>query len=61
MTNESPQITVVVVFRNEEKNLQRLLGSFKKQFKETEPSGFEFLFINNASTDQSLNVVKAFR
>ena len=53
-----PVISVVLPFHNEEKNLKRLLPSFKKQ---TYPrKKIEYLFIDDDSTDKSASLVKKF-
>lgn len=48
------KVAVVVAFRNEEKNLLQLIEALKKQsFVE-----FELIFVNDHSSDASLNIVK---
>ena len=52
------EVTVVVVYHNEEKNLQALLDSFKKITGSGLESQFQFLFINNNSVDASSRLIK---
>ncbi|MGW8121215.1 glycosyltransferase [Roseivirga echinicomitans] len=49
-------ISVIVPFRNEAANLERLVASLRIQTH----SSFEALFVNDHSTDDSLNVLKRF-
>ena len=48
------KVSVIVPFRNEEANLRRLVESLKAQTH----ASFEVLFVNDHSTDDSLNVLR---
>jgi len=50
--SEKKEWTVIVPFRNEEKNLPRLLKSFSAQKK-----SFHIILVNDHSTDRSLQVI----
>lgn len=51
-------ISVIVNFFNEEKNLERLLLSLRKQNYPKDK--IEYIFVDDSSTDNSLNLVKEF-
>ena len=50
-------LTVVVPFFNEEKNIERLVGSFSSQ--ELSEEKFEVLFIDDGSTDRSAEMIRS--
>ena len=52
------EITIGVIFFNEQANLPRLLKSFETQIKEPISASFSFLFIDNSSTDHSKAIVE---
>ncbi len=52
------EITIAVIFFNEQGNLPRLLKSFEAQLKEPMNASFDLLFINNSSTDHSKVIVE---
>jgi GT2 family glycosyltransferase len=49
-------VSVCVIFRNSEKTLPELIRSF--QYLPYSTHQFEFIFVDNNSTDQSLNLIK---
>lgn len=51
-------ISVIINFYNEEKNLARLLHSLKRQNYPRDK--IEYIFVDDSSTDNSLNLVKRF-
>ncbi len=55
---KKPSITLVVVFHNEEKNLPKLLESFSHSFAEDTLPDFNFLFIDNCSSDASVPLLQ---
>ena len=59
-SNQKPSITfsIIIAFRNEADNLDRLLQSLKKIDYPNDL--FEVLFVNDASTDQSLTIIENF-
>ncbi len=56
MNNKSPKFSVVVPVYNEEGNLERLDEEIKTVMKKL--GTFEIIYINDGSTDNSLNVLK---
>ena len=59
MIKPNPQITVVVVFRNEENNLKALIDSFDRYINEEQMQAFDFLFVDNCSTDKSVEFLQS--
>ena len=59
MTN-SNLISIIIPLFNEEDNLENLIKKLIKITKSID-SKFEFIFVNDGSTDQSVNVLKNFR
>ncbi|WP_228711649.1 glycosyltransferase family 2 protein [Arcobacter arenosus] len=57
MNNEIPMISVICPCYNEGKNLEQFYKSLKKVLIETNKS-YEILFINDGSSDESLNILK---
>lgn len=57
MNNEIPIISVICPCYNEEKNLEQFYKSLKKVLIEINKS-YEILFINDGSSDESLNILK---
>lgn len=57
MNNEIPMISVICPCYNEEKNLEQFYKSLKKVLIEINKS-YEILFINDGSSDESLNILK---
>ncbi|MBN2237765.1 MAG: glycosyltransferase [Bacteroidales bacterium] len=53
-----PSISLIVAFRNEEKNLPKLLESILKQ--NFPKSKLELIFVDDSSEDKGLNVLKKF-
>ena len=56
MTN-SNLISIIIPLFNEEDNLENLIKKLIKNTKSIE-SKFEFIFVNDGSTDKSLNIIK---
>lgn len=56
---DQPAISVIIPVRNEADHLLNLLEDFEKQT--LEPSFFEILVVNDASTDQTAEIVEEFR
>ena len=52
-------ISIVFSFRNEEETLSELINSTLKVL-EGLPFSFEFIFVNDASTDRSLEILKEY-
>jgi len=57
LNNEIPIISVICPCYNEEKNLEQFYKSLKKVLIEINKS-YEILFINDGSSDESLNILK---
>ena len=57
-TNESPKISVIIPFRNEEVNLQNCLESFQNQ--NFDINHFEIILVNDHSNDKSVQIVENF-
>ncbi|MEO8403080.1 MAG: glycosyltransferase family 2 protein [Chitinophagaceae bacterium] len=56
--NQSPDITIIVPFLNEEDNIERL-GAELNRFTGSKPDiQFEVILVNDGSTDSSVNVIK---
>jgi dolichol-phosphate mannosyltransferase len=55
-----PQVSVVLSFRNEAENIPVLIGRLTAMFA-TQPVDYELIFVNDASTDRSLEVLVAER
>ena len=55
----SGKITFVVVYHNEEKNISQLLKSIEREISESSKRLFNFVFINNRSSDQSPEVIQS--
>ncbi|MFH1771963.1 MAG: glycosyltransferase family 2 protein [Candidatus Omnitrophota bacterium] len=53
----SPLVSVVLSFRNEEDNIPELIARLQKVFKELDPLRYELIFVNDASTDGSLELL----
>ncbi len=54
--NKASTLSVVLSFRNEEKNLSELIDRLHKSL-ESLAIGYEFVFVNDASTDRSLELL----
>jgi dolichol-phosphate mannosyltransferase len=52
------KISLVLSFRNEEKNIPELIDRVNKLFNKLDKYTYEFIFINDASTDKSLDILK---
>jgi dolichol-phosphate mannosyltransferase len=55
-----PQVSVVLSFRNEAENIPVLIARLTAMFA-TQPVDYELIFVNDASTDRSLEVLVAER
>jgi glycosyltransferase involved in cell wall biosynthesis len=56
--NQSPDITVIIPFLNEEDNIQRL-GTELVRFTDARPeTRFEIILVNDGSTDNSVDVIR---
>src|SRR5690242_15744760 len=56
--NQSPDITVIIPFLNEEDNIERL-GTELTRFTESKKDvQFEIILVNDGSTDRSIDVIK---
>ncbi len=55
MTNKNPLISIIIVNLNGEAFLQKNLTSLFRQSKDT---SFEVILVDNASTDNSLNIIR---
>jgi glycosyltransferase involved in cell wall biosynthesis len=58
MYNEVPEISVVIACRNEEGNAEPIAQAVVEQL-ETVTSSFDIIFIDNESTDRTVEVVRA--
>lgn len=56
--NQSPDITVIVPFLNEEDNIDRLGSELVKFTEEKSHIDFEIILVNDGSTDNSVEVIK---
>lgn len=52
-------ISIVFSFRNEEKNIPDLIRRTKEAIKKTDYD-YEIIFVNDSSTDKSLNILKEY-
>lgn len=56
--NQSPDITIIIPFLNEEDNIERL-GTELNRFTEAKrDTRFEIILVNDGSTDSSVNVIR---
>ncbi len=55
-TSEKEKFTIIIPFRNEAKNILELIKSL--QILQYNPANFEVIFVDDASTDTSVNILK---
>jgi polyisoprenyl-phosphate glycosyltransferase len=56
--NQSPDITVIVPFLNEEDNIDRLATELRRFTEEKKNINFEIILVNDGSTDQSVDMIR---
>jgi len=56
--NQSPDITVIVPFLNEEDNIDRLANELRRFTEEKKNINFEIILVNDGSTDQSVDMIR---
>ena len=56
--NQSPDITVIVPFLNEEDNIDRLATELRRFTEEKKNISFEIILVNDGSTDQSVEMIR---
>ena len=60
MSNEIPRVSIVLPVYNEEANLEVLYERIK-QISAQSNIDYEMIFVDNGSTDNSLNIIKNLR
>lgn len=57
MTNKNSFISIILSFRNEENVIDEIIERLRKSLSQCDISGYEIIFVNDDSTDNSKNIL----